>query len=85
MKEHVYAVRLTEAERQTVRSSLGLNGSDYAQAIMRRIESARPEHPDRQAALEAIAEAVSLLSANDEDCFQRLDAAYEYFRSLEGR
>ena len=52
-QEQVYAVWLTEDDRRRIVERLsGGSGGDIALSL--RIASARPEHPDRQAALERL-------------------------------
>lgn len=88
MSERVYVVRLTEEVREICLDS----SEDWVQlpsSLQRAIESARPEHPERQALLEELAALALLVSytANDpnDEGQRRFREAAKRFRSLEGK
>lgn len=82
---NIYIVRLTEEERE---AALGFSGT--MNALAAKIESARPEHPERQAAMERLKEAVGIVRSqwkpgSFNGPINGVMQAYDRLRSLEAK
>ena len=90
----VYVVRLTEEEREIILDTPPARGPNsplwpiYSR-LTAKLESARPEHPERQGLLEELAALALLVSytANDpnDEGQRRFREAAKRFRSLEAK
>lgn len=87
MSEQVYVVRLPEEERELILDTPPARGPHSPswriyKNISDRLESARPEHPERQAALEELGQVASLYRDGGSNWVE-LTQAVDNFRSLE--